>query len=258
MNRLQKLFDTKPSGILNIYFTAGFPNLSDTQTIILELDKAGADLIEIGMPYSDPLADGPVIQQSSERALENGMNLDLLFSQVKNARKTTQTPLILMGYFNQMLQYGVDKFLGNCADSGIDGLILPDMPLDDFETIYKSKFEDNNLTISFLVTPQTSETRINTIDKLTSGFVYLVSSASVTGAKTGIDNQQIQYFERMKNRAWRNPTLIGFGISDAATFNTACQYANGAIIGSAFIKMLDKSENMNEDIHRFVNAILKA
>ncbi len=255
MNRLQKLFAQKTSNVLNIYFTAGFPNLHDTENIILQLDETGADLIEIGMPYSDPLADGPVIQQSSERALDNGMNLDLLFVQVKNARKNTQIPLILMGYFNQMLQYGVDRFLSNCKESGIDGLILPDMPLDDFELIYKQKFDDNNLTISFLVTPQTPENRIQTIDNLTSGFVYLVSSASVTGAKSGIDQQQIEYFERMKNRVWQNPTLIGFGISDANTFQAACRYANGAIIGSAFIKMLEKSTNLERDIEGFIKPL---
>ena len=255
MNRLDNLFEHKKSNILNIYFTAGFPKLDDTETIILNLAKAGADLIEIGMPYSDPLADGPVIQQSSERALENGMGLDLLFQQIQNARKNTEIPLVLMGYFNQVLQYGIEKFLANCNINGIDGLILPDMPLDDFEDEYKQLFEANNLKISFLVTPQTPESRIQRIDELSSTFVYLVSSASVTGAKNDINQQQIEYFERVKNRTWKNPTLIGFGISDAKSFQTACQYANGAIIGSAFIKMLENSLDLEGDIEGFVKGI---
>ena len=255
MNRLDNLFEHKKPNILNIYFTAGFPKLEDTETIILNLAKAGADLIEIGMPYSDPLADGPVIQQSSERALENGMGLDLLFQQIQNARKKTAIPLVLMGYFNQVLQYGIEKFLANCNKNGIDGLILPDMPLDDFEDEYKALFEANNLKISFLVTPQTPESRIQRIDELSSTFVYLVSSASVTGAKNDINQQQIEYFERVKNRTWKNPTLIGFGISDTKSFQTACQYANGAIIGSAFIKMLENSLDLERDIEGFVKGI---
>jgi tryptophan synthase alpha chain len=260
MNRLSNLFNKKKKNILNVYFTAGYPNLDDTEGLILELAKSGADLIEIGMPYSDPLADGPTIQQSGSKALENGMTLNLLFEQIKSARKKTDVPLILMGYFNQVMQFGDDKFLKMCQESGVDGLILPDLPLDVFEKNYVKKFEALNLKMSFLITPQTPVERIRKIDKLTNGFVYIVSSYAITGSTTGISKEQIAYFERIKAMKLRNPQLIGFGISDKSSFNIACEYSNGAIIGSAFIKALTKANTEGGDLkkatHEFVRAVL--
>jgi tryptophan synthase alpha chain len=260
MNRLSNLFNKKKKNILNVYFTAGYPKRDDTEGLILELAKSGADLIEIGMPYSDPLADGPTIQQSGSKALENGMSLNLLFEQIKSVRKQTEVPLILMGYFNQVMQFGDDKFLKMCQESGVDGLILPDLPLDVFEQNYVKKFEALNLKISFLITPQTPAERIRKIDKLTNGFVYIVSSYAITGSTTGISKEQIAYFERIKAMKLRNPQLIGFGISDKSSFNIACEYAQGAIIGSAYIKALTKANTEGVDLKKatqeFVAAVL--
>lgn len=255
MNRIINLFQNKKENVLNIYFTAGYPQRDDTVTIIESLAKAGADMIEIGMPYSDPLADGPTIQESGTKALENGMSLSLLFEQIKEARQKTQIPLIMMGYFNQLLQYGVDKFLKDADEAGVDGFILPDLPLYEYEEKYKQKMDDYGFTISFLMTPQTSKERIEKIDQLSSGFVYVVSSAAITGAKKGISNEQLSYFESVKNSDLKNPTLIGFGISDNETYSTACQYANGVIIGSAYIKALAKSEDINQTTKDFVSMV---
>lgn len=255
MNRIEQLFKHKEKDILNIYFTAGYPNLNDTETIILELEKAGADLIEIGMPYSDPLADGPTIQESGTAALKNGMTLDLLFEQIANVRKQSNIPLIMMGYFNQMMQYGDMAFLEKCAEYGVDGLILPDMPLYVYEEKYKATFEKLNLGISFLITPQTSDERIKTIDTLSKGFIYMVSSSAITGAKKGISQAQLDYFNRINGLDLQNPRLIGFGISDNETFSTACQFANGAIIGSAFIRALKASDNITRTIRDFVGMV---
>lgn len=238
MNRIQKLFKNKQENILNIYFTAGFPNLNDTETTILALEKGGVDLIEIGMPYSDPLADGPTIQQSGEVALANGMTLQLLFQQINSVRQQTEIPLILMGYFNQVMQYGEERFFRQCKEVRIDGLILPDMPLHVYEEQFKDLFSELDLSISFLITPQTPEARIRKIDALSRGFIYMVSSASITGAKEGISEEQLAYFNRINDMGLKNPRLIGFGISNHDTFMTACKYASGAIIGSAFIKAL--------------------
>jgi tryptophan synthase alpha chain len=260
MNRLSNLFNKKKKNILNVYFTAGYPKRDDTEGLILELAKSGADLIEIGMPYSDPLADGPTIQESGSKALENGMSLNLLFEQIKSVRKQTEVPLILMGYFNQVMQFGDDKFLKMCQESGVDGLILPDLPLDVYEQNYVKKFEALNLKMSFLITPQTPVERIRKIDKLTNGFVYIVSSYAITGSTTGISKEQIAYFERIKAMKLKNPQLIGFGISDKSSFNTACEYANGAIIGSAYIKALTKANTEGVDLKKatkdFVGAVL--
>lgn len=239
MNRIQQLFQNKRENILNIYFTAGFPKLHDTEHIILALEKGGADLIEIGMPYSDPLADGPTIQESGTKALANGMTLPLLFEQISSVRQKTQIPLILMGYFNQVMQYGEEKFFRKCKETGIDGVILPDMPLHVYEEQFQELFTELDLGISFLITPQTSENRIRKVDELTRGFIYMVSSAAITGAKAGISEQQLTYFNRINNMQLINPRLIGFGISNHDTFTTACKYANGAIIGSAFIRALE-------------------
>lgn len=255
MDRITTLFANKRKHILNIYFTAGYPKLDSTKEIILSLEKAGADLIEIGMPYSDPLADGPTIQESGQVALKNGMTLEILFQQIEETRKHTGIPLIMMGYFNQVMQYGEETFLKKCAEVGVDGLILPDMPMDVYETQYKSLFEKYDLKIIFLITPQTSEERIRQVDGLSTGFIYMVSNSSITGAKSGISEGQLAYFERINQMKLVNPRLIGFGISDNETFEIACQYAHGAIIGSAFIKALAKAENIKETVTEFVGGI---
>ena len=255
MNRITQLFQNKKEDILNIYFTAGYPDLQDTVPIILELAAAGADIIEIGMPYSDPLADGPTIQESGTQALQNGMTLPLLFEQIQVARQQTQVPLILMGYFNQMMQYGDEAFLRKCAAVGVDGLILPDMPMYVYEEQYQTLFEELDLGISFLITPQTPEARLRQIDELSKGFIYMVSNASITGAKKGISEEQLNYFNRINAMQLNNPRLIGFGISDNETFMTACQYASGAIIGSAFIRALAKEGNLKSKIHDFISKV---
>ncbi len=255
MNPIEQLFKEKNKEILNIYFTAGYPNLNDTITVIQELERNGVDLIEIGMPYSDPLADGPTIQESGTAALKNGMTLPLLFEQIAEVRKYTDIPLILMGYFNQMMQFGDIAFLEKCAKVGINGLILPDMPLYVFEEQYQAHFERLDLGISFLITPQTSPERIKKIDKLSKGFIYMVSNSSITGAKKGISQGQLDYFNRINDMNLKNPRLIGFGISDFETFSTACQYANGAIIGSAFIRAIAKEGHLPTQINNFVSMV---
>ncbi len=253
MQRIKDLFDRNTEGLLNIYFTAGYPALEDTGKVILALDQAGVDLIEIGMPYSDPLADGPTIQQSGMKALENGMTLPLLFEQLSSIREQTHVPLILMGYFNQVMQYGEEAFFRKCASVGVDGLILPDLPLFEYQTLYRPLVEELGLGFSFLITPQTSEKRIREVDEATRGFIYMVSNASITGAKKEISDRQIAYFERIQAMELQQPRLIGFGISNHETFSTACKYARGAIIGSAFIRMLEADEL--EGITPFIQGI---
>lgn len=255
LNRLQQLFAKKQHHILNIYFTAGFPSLNDTESIILSLARAGVDLIEVGIPYSDPLADGPTIQQSGQKAIENGMTLSVLFEQLKIIRPQVEVPLVLMGYFNQVMQYGEKAFIEKCAEIGIDGLILPDLPLLEYETYYKNLVEEAGICINFLITPQTTEERIRKVDELTNGFIYMVSNSSITGAKSEISEKQLTYFNYINKMNLTNPRLIGFGISNHETFETACKYAQGAIIGSAFIKMLEHSDDLGEDIDQFVKMI---
>ena len=238
MNRINKVFNKKKN-LLSIYFTAGFPEKDDTLKIIKELDKCKVDMIEIGLPFSDPLADGPTIQKSSEKALSNGMTTDLLFKQLKDLRKITNIPIVIMGYFNPILQYGVEKFCSNCKNVGVDGLIIPDLPVDIFKKNYKNIFENYKLNMMFLITPQTPNERIHLIDELSKGFIYMVSSYSVTGAKDSFDQYQIEYFKRIKKMKLSNPLLIGFGISNSNTFKSACQNSDGAIIGSAYIKHID-------------------
>ena len=257
LNRLTKLFENKRENLLTVYFTAGYPKLDDTETIICSLAESGANIIEIGIPYSDPLADGPVIQESGMAAIDNGMTLQVLFNQLTDIRTKTQVPLILMGYFNQLLQYGVDKFLDDCVKVGIDGLIIPDLPLMEYEQFYKDKLTQRNISISFLITPQTEESRIHKVDALSTGFIYVVSDSSITGMKTGISSQQISYFERIKSLQLRTPQLIGFGISDRESYLTASKYANGAIIGSAFIKHLKDKNEVDKATADFINLILK-
>ncbi len=241
--------------LLSIYFTAGFPNLDDTQEIIKVLEQSGADLIEIGMPYSDPMADGPTIQKSSQQAIRNGMTLDLLFEQLESLKGETTIPLVYMGYINQIMQYGEQAFFKRCKEAGIDGLILPDLPIYEYERHYQQLINENGLTISFLITPQTSPERIRKIDELSTGFIYMVADNSITGAKKGISEEQIQYFKRIRDLELSTPRLIGFGISDHQSFTTACRYARGTIIGSAFIKAITDSEYLEGAIREFVDKI---
>jgi len=242
MNRIKlKLQENKK--LLSIYFTAGFPKLNDTVDILHALQESGVDMVEIGLPFSDPLADGPTIQESSTQALHNGMTSDKLFDQLKDIRKTIHIPLVIMGYFNPMMQYGIEKFCQKCQEIGIDGLIIPDLPV----------FEKYGLANIFLITPQTSEQRIRFIDSVSDGFIYMVSSASVTGAKGSFGEVQKQYFERIASMNLKNPQIVGFGISNRETYQQATTFAKGAIIGSAFIKFL--KENDLVEIGTFVNAI---
>ena len=251
-NRITSLFKKKDANILSIYFTAGYPELNDTQKIISELEKCGADLIEIGMPFSDPVADGPVIQHSSEIALKNGMTVHLLFEQLKEIRKSVSIPLILMGYLNPVMQYGIENFCKKCKEIGIDGTIIPDLPLEIYETEYKEIFEENSLSNIFLVTPQTSDERIRKIDAISTGFIYMVSSSSTTGIKGAVNEEQISYFERVRSMNLRSKQLIGFGIYDKASFEKASYYANGAIIGSAFVKALSGEGDIESKVKVFV------
>jgi len=251
-NRINELFERKKRNILSVFFTAGYPRLNDTVPIIELLEKNGADMVEIGMPFSDPIADGPVIQQSSDKALKNGMSVGLLFSQLKEIRKTVKIPLILMGYFNPVLQFGVERFCRKCRETGIDGVILPDLPLQEFNERYRHFFEENNLHLILLITPQTDEERIREIDSQSSGFIYMVSSDSTTGLGRQAGDSQTAYFSRIQNLELKNPRLIGFGISDKKSFETACRYAGGAIVGSAFIKALQSSVPLEETVGRFV------
>ncbi len=255
-NRINKLFQEKGRNILSVYFTAGYPNLNDTVPTIHELVKNGVDLIEIGMPFSDPVADGPVIQHSSLIALQNGMSLHQLFDQLKDIRQSVSIPLILMGYINPVLQFGVEAFCQKCSEIGIDGLIIPDLPLLVYEEEYKSIFETNNLHNIFLITPQTSDERLRMIDEVSSGFIYMVSSNSTTGAKEGVSDFQKSYFERISKFGLKNPRLIGFGISSAETFRNACQYAQGAIIGSAFVNAIGADLPLEEKVSQFVKSIV--
>ena len=239
MNRINKAFENKKE-ILSIYFTAGFPNLSDTISIIQNLDKSGVDMIEVGLPFSDPLADGPTIQQSSSTALKNGMTTKKLFSQLKDLRKLTNIPIIIMGYFNPIMQYGVESFCKDCESIGIDGLIVPDLPVDIYYNNYKKTFEKYKLLNMFLITPQTSIERVKFIDKISNGFIYIVSSFSITGAVNSFQKEQKEYFERINKMNLKSPLLIGFGISNRETYKDAIKFSQGAIIGSAFIKHLEK------------------
>ena len=254
MNSIQELFQKKDKNLLSIYFTSGYPKLDDTARIIQKLSKSTVDFIEVGLPYSDPLADGPTIQDSSQKALENGINLDVIFQQLMPLKETNKTPLVLMGYLNQLLKYGEEKFCQKVVDCGIDTLIIPDLPMVEFENHYQELFDNYGLTNIFLITPHTSEERIRKIDSYSKAFIYVVASASITGAKGAISNNQISYFERIKSMNLKSSLIVGFGISDKSTFNTACNYANGAIIGSAFIK--DLGINGVDRIDDFIQPII--
>ncbi len=254
-NRIINLFKHKKGEILSIFFTAGFPNLNDTATIIETLDKVGVDLIEIGMPYSDPIADGPTIQASNTVALNNGISIELLFEQLADIRKKANVPLILMGYLNPVEQYGIERFCQKAVEVGIDGLILPDLPIDLYVDEYKELFDSYNLSNILLVTPQTSEERIRMIDDNTEGFIYLVSDNSITGKTAGISDKRVEYFKRIEAMQLKNPTILGFGIHNHETYKTACTYTSGAIIGSAFIRTLENATDLKNDIEGFVKMV---
>lgn len=255
MGRISALFGKKPNGVLNIYATAGFPNLSDTLAVMKALQANGADLIELGMPYSDPLADGPVIQESSSRAIANGMTLALLFDQLKDMRESIHVPVILMGYMNPVLQYGFERFCTDAVAVGVDGLILPDLPEYEFETEYGAIIKKYGLDFIFLVTPETSETRLRKLDELSTGFLYAVSSSSTTGTDKQMADVS-EYLKGLQSMNLLNPVLVGFGIKDKATFEAACANANGAIIGSAFIKAISVAEDLNTATKEFLEGIL--
>ena len=253
MNRIDQALQEKQN-ILNVYFTAGYPELGDTIRIAKSLEKAGADMLEIGIPFSDPVADGPTIQASSQKALENGMTVQLLFEQLRDLRKEVSIPVLLMGYVNPIIQYGLERFCEACAEVGVDGVIIPDLPMQEYLESYQEKFREKGIHNIFLISPNTTEERIRQIDEYSGGFIYVVSSSSITGAKNGIQEGQEIYYQRIKAMGLEHPQLIGFGISDSETFRMACKYAHGAIIGSAFIGQL--SENATQDeIKEFIQRI---
>lgn len=255
MNRLDQLFQQEKHPLLNVFCTAGFPNIDSLPTVLQSLEHYGADLAEIGMPYSDPLADGPVIQQSNMVALDHGMTMHLLFEQLADIRTKVQMPLVLMGYLNPVLQFGMEAFCLKAAESGIDGIILPDLPVFEFETQYQRLFEQYDLRFIFLVTPETSEERIRSIDRLSSGFIYAVSSSTTTGNNQAISNQEA-YFKKLEDMQLKNPVLVGFGIHDRESFLTASAHARGAIIGSAYIKALNQNPDVASTTKDFLNRIL--
>ena len=252
MNRIDQKFQ-EDKKLLSIYFSAGHPNLEDTVPILKKLQAAGVDMVEIGLPFSDPLADGPTIQESSSKALRNGMTTEKLFSQLENIREHIDIPLVLMGYFNPMMQYGIEKFCQRCEAIGIDGLIIPDLPVDVYHEEYKTLFDAHGLYNMFLITPQTPEERIRYIDEVSNGFIYMVSSASVTGAKNTFGQTQTDYFDRIAKMGLSTPTVVGFGISNAETYTAATTHSKGAIIGSAFIQFLE-NEGV-EKINQFISSI---
>ncbi len=255
MNRIDALFEAKKKDILSVFFTAGYPAIEDTTRIAELLETSGADMIEIGIPFSDPVADGPVIQESNTVALENGMTVKKLLSQVVQIRAKVSIPILLMGYVNPVIQYGVDKFCADFSTAGIDGVILPDMPVPVYAREYKSIFEKHGLRNVFLVSPTTSEERIRSIDQASTGFIYAVSSSSTTGARKNFAPEQQTYFKKLRAMNLKNPFLIGFGISSRDTFSMACEFGSGAIVGSAFISLLKSSRNIAGDIPQFVRQL---
>jgi tryptophan synthase alpha chain len=260
MNRITSLFAEKSERLLNLYFTAGFPNLTDTRTVLRGLQDAGVDTVEIGMPYSDPVADGETVQQSNQTALDNGMSLRVLFDQLAGFRTDPVAgpitmPVLLMGYINPVLQFGVENFCRMCREVGVDGVILPDLPMDLFVAEYKAVFDEYGILNIFLITPQTSDERIRLIDEVSDGFIYMVSSASITGSVTGISPEMRAYFERVGSMNLRNPRLIGFGIKDRETFEAASEFANGAFVGSAFVRHLHENGPDAAGIQRFVEMV---
>ena len=254
MSRIKQLFQNKKNGILNVYCTAGFPELNSTIPIMQALQESGVDIIELGMPYSDPLADGPVIQGSSAKALQNGMSISVLFDQLESFREIIQVPVVLMGYINPLLQYGFEKFCSKAAAVGIDGLIIPDIPIYEFEKEYAAIIRKYGLDFTFLVTPETSKERIQKLDSLSSGFLYAVSSSSLTGSDKDFSIME-EYLLRFQTLGLLNPVLVGFGIKDKSSFEKACQFTNGGIIGSAFIKALENSNDIQQVTSAFIQSI---
>ncbi|HKK82305.1 MAG TPA: tryptophan synthase subunit alpha [Prolixibacteraceae bacterium] len=256
MNSLQQKLHDKKENLLTIYFTAGYPELNDTGAIIKELEASGADIIEVGMPFSDPVADGPTIQASSLQALNNGMGIKVLLEQLKAIKNEVNIPILLMGYINPIWKYGVEKFMADCEEAGVSGLILPDIPLNEFRNNYQSLYEKHNLSSVFLITPQTTNERIKAYDGACTGFMYMVSSASTTGSSKTVDSQkQQEYYDRVKSLNLKNPTQIGFNIKDKNSFERACQFANGGIIGSAFIKKISEKGDLKMKVREFVESI---
>jgi tryptophan synthase alpha chain len=255
MTRIEQLFKNKQQNILNVYCTAGYPKLDSTIEVMHALQNNGADIIELGMPYSDPLADGPVIQESGAVAIQNGMTIAKLFEQLKDMRTTVRVPVILMGYMNPVLQYGLENFCLKAAAVGIDGLILPDLPMYEYESEYAEIIKKYGLHLIFLVTPETKEERLKKIDALSTGFLYAVSSSSTTGSNKNIKDQQA-YFEKLHDMKLKNPVLVGFGIKDKQTFQAACKYTNGAIIGTAYIRALGDGKDVNTATKEFLKTII--
>ena len=256
MNRLQQKFHDKKENLLTVYFTAGYPKLNDTTTIIKELDASGVDIIEVGMPFSDPVADGPIIQVSNLKAIQNGMSIKLLFEQLKAIKNEVKVPILLMGYINPMWKYGVEGFMASCEESGVSGLIFPDIPLNEFVKDYQPLYEKHNLSNAFLITSQTSDDRIKAYDTTCNGFIYIVSSASTTGANKIVDEEkQVAYFNRVKKLELKNPTQVGFNIKDKVSFDRACSFANGGIIGSAFVKKIGEEGDLKTKVREFVKNI---
>lgn len=255
MNRIDKLFAEKKKNILSVYFTAGYPKLNDTLEVIQALEKNGADLLEIGVPFSDPMADGPVIQASGTQALHNGMSVKTLFEQLSNVRQSVSIPLVMMGYLNPIIQFGFENYCREAVRCGIDGFIIPDLPFAEYMETYKPIADEYGIHIIMLITPETSEERIRMIDQHTSGFIYMVSSASVTGAKDCFSDESLAYFRRVNAMQLKNPRLIGFGISNKVTFNAACREASGAIIGSKFISLLGSEKSIEEAAKKLMDTL---
>jgi len=255
MNRITNLFETKKSGILSVYFTAGYPELNDTRVVLAALQAKGINLVEVGIPFSDPMADGPVIQRAATRALRNGMSLRLLFEQLKDFRQTIHIPVILMGYLNPIMQYGFEAFCRSCVEVGVDGVIIPDLPFADYLADYRDVAAQHDLKMIMLISPETSEERIRLIDEHTSGFIYMVSSAATTGAQKSFSDVVQEYFQRVRAMKLKNPQLIGFGISNRKTLQMAVENAAGAIVGSKFVELLGETDTREEAVTRLLKAL---
>ena len=255
LNRINQLFQDSPKNLLSIYFCAGCPNLDGTADVIRALERNGVSMIEIGIPFSDPMADGIVIQNAATRSLHNGMSLRLLFEQLRDIRRDVRIPLVLMGYLNPIMQFGFEAFCQKCVECGIDGVIIPDLPFRDYEESYKAIASKYDIRVIMLITPETSEKRIREIDAHTDGFIYMVSSAAVTGAQKEFNAQKQAYFQRIKQMQLRNPRMIGFGISNKSTYESAAAYASGCIIGSKFVTLLEEEKNAEKAIDKLLEML---
>lgn len=255
MNPIDFVFQQKKNNVLTVYTTAGYPVIDSLLSVLPALQDAGVDLIEVGIPFSDPLADGPVIQQTGTVALQNGMTLELLFEQLSLLRSSLQVPLILMGYLNSVLQFGMPKFLNECKRCGVSGVILPDLPIEVYESEYRQIFEQQGIHAIFLITPATPEARVRKIAKLSCGFLYAVANAAVTGAQQALAKQQEEYLKRIQDYQLEIPVLTGFGIHDRQTFQTVCRYTSGAIVGSAFLRLLGSEPSSNEAVKKLIQQL---